>query len=52
MGWGYTSLATLNPGQRRGHLPSRLQGRVRLSFGPTLEEVGAGLDRLAELCGA
>ena len=36
--------------QRRSHLPSRLQGFVRLSYGPTLTEVEEGLDRLERLC--
>ena len=39
----------VNPGQRRGHIPSRLKGFVRLSFGPSLETVRTGLDRLDEL---
>ena len=40
----------VDPGQRRSHLPSRLQGFVRLSFGPPRAEVELGLDRLAEMC--
>jgi len=37
----------VNPGQRRSHIPSRLKGFVRLSFGPDLEQVERGLDRLS-----
>jgi aspartate/methionine/tyrosine aminotransferase len=36
----------VNPGQRRGHLPSRLREYVRISFGPSLDSVQLGLDRL------
>ena len=39
----------VNPGQRRGHLPSRLRQFVRVSFGPEIESVRLGLDRLDEL---
>ncbi len=31
---------------RRSHIPSRLRGTLRLSFGPDIESVRAGLDRL------
>lgn len=40
----------VNPGKRRSHIPSRLHGFVRLSFGPSMAELELGLDRLAELC--
>lgn len=36
----------VDPGRRRGHIPSRLRGYVRLSFGPDLDTVVRGLDRL------
>ncbi len=36
----------VNPGQRRGHLPSRLKEFARISFGPSLESVTLGLDRM------
>lgn len=39
----------VNPGQRRGHLPSRLKSFVRLSFGPSIDSVTLGLDRLDAL---
>jgi aspartate/methionine/tyrosine aminotransferase len=39
----------VNPGQRRSHIPSRLTGFVRLSFGPEMETVNAGLDRLEQM---
>ncbi len=39
----------VNPGNRRSHIPSRLRGYVRFSFGPALPELQRGLDRLAHL---
>ncbi len=39
----------VNPGKRRSHIPSRLKHHVRISFGPSLENVSLGLDRLDEL---
>ncbi|MEQ9497103.1 MAG: pyridoxal phosphate-dependent aminotransferase [Deltaproteobacteria bacterium] len=36
----------VDPGQRRGHIPSRLNPYVRLSFGPAEEQLVRGLDRL------
>ena len=39
----------VNPGQRRAPRASRFQGYVRLSFGPSLEEVARGMDRIGEL---
>ena len=36
----------VNPGQRRAHIPSRLTEYVRLSFGPHIEMLELGLDRL------
>ena len=39
----------VNPGKRRGHIPSRLKQYVRLSFGPSADTVDRGLDRLEEL---
>ena len=37
----------VDPGGRRAHLPSRLEGYVRLSFGPAEPELRRGVDRLA-----
>ena len=42
----------VNPGQRRGHIPSRLKQFVRISFGPNLETVRTGLDRLDRMISA
>ncbi len=39
----------VNPGNRRGHIPSRLNKYVRFSFGPSLLEVERGISRLREL---
>jgi aspartate/methionine/tyrosine aminotransferase len=39
----------VNPGQRRRHIPSRLRQYLRLSFGPSLEEVSRGMERLEGL---
>ncbi|MCO4743220.1 MAG: pyridoxal phosphate-dependent aminotransferase [Proteobacteria bacterium] len=39
----------VNPGKRRSHIPSRLQGYVRLSFGPELAQIERGLDRIEAL---
>ncbi len=39
----------VNPGKRRSHIPSRLKQFVRLSFGPEMETVASGLDRLDAL---
>ena len=39
----------INPGKRRSHIPSRLRQFVRLSFGPELETVDQGLQRLDEM---
>ncbi len=39
----------VNPGQRRRHLPSRLKHFVRLSYGPSIESVELGLERLAAM---
>ncbi len=36
----------VNPGRRRARRLSRFHRRVRLSFGPAIEEVSRGLDRL------
>lgn len=36
----------VNPGKRRSHIPSRLTSYVRLSFGPDMNQVRMGLDRL------
>ena len=39
----------VNPGKRRSHIPSRLKQYVRLSYGPDIETVRRGLDRLDEM---
>lgn len=39
----------INPGRRRSQRLSRFRQHLRLSFGPPLDEVRRGLDRLAEL---
>jgi aspartate/methionine/tyrosine aminotransferase len=39
----------VNPGNRRGHIPSRLKTYVRFSFGPSMAEVERGLSRLKEV---
>jgi N-succinyldiaminopimelate aminotransferase len=39
----------VNPGHRRAQRLSRFHQYVRLSFGPSLAEVGHGLDRLGEM---
>lgn len=36
----------VDPGHRREHIPSRLRGWVRLSFGPDTDTLRQGLDRL------
>jgi N-succinyldiaminopimelate aminotransferase len=39
----------INPGHRRADRPSRFRRHVRFSFGPDLDSLRAGLDRLAAL---
>ena len=39
----------IDPGGRRSHLHSRLASTVRLSFGPDMETLTSGLDRLEAL---
>jgi len=39
----------VNPGQRRGHIPSRLKNYVRISYGPELDSLEAGLSRLEDM---
>jgi hypothetical protein len=39
----------VNPGRRRAQRLSRFHQHVRLSFGPSLDEVSRGLDRLSEM---
>jgi hypothetical protein len=39
----------VNPGRRRSRHLSRFHRRVRLSFGPPMDEVERGLDRIAEM---
>lgn len=42
----------VNPGKRRSHLPSRLKNHIRISFGPHIDTVNLGLNRLEELIAA
>ena len=42
----------INPGRRRSQRLSRFRQHLRLSFGPPIEEVRRGLDRLEEIVGA
>jgi len=42
----------VNPGGRRSRRLSRFHQYVRLSFGPSMDAVSAGLDRLAEMVAA
>ena len=42
----------VNPGHRRSQRLSRFHQHVRLSFGPSIEEVRRGLDRLEEMIAA
>lgn len=39
----------VNPGNRRSHIPSRLNQYVRFSYGPQKEEVYMGLERLTAM---
>ncbi|MCA9540268.1 MAG: pyridoxal phosphate-dependent aminotransferase [Myxococcales bacterium] len=39
----------VNPGNRRSHRPSRFRHHVRFSFGPAIEQIEPGLDRLEHL---
>lgn len=39
----------VNPGRRRSLIPSRLKGYVRLSFGPEMEQIELGLDRIKKV---
>ena len=39
----------VDPGRRRDHIPSRLRNYVRISYGPAMDTVTAGLDRLDAL---
>ncbi|MFT7621773.1 MAG: aspartate/methionine/tyrosine aminotransferase [Myxococcota bacterium] len=39
----------VDPGRRRRHIPSRLKQYVRLSFGPSIDQLEAGLDRLDDM---
>ena len=39
----------VNPGHRRKHVHSRLKGYMRFSYGPPIEELEMGMNRLAEL---
>jgi len=39
----------VNPGQRRRNLSSRLKGFVRISYGPGMEQLRGGLDRLGDM---
>ena len=39
----------VNPGRRRSHIPSRLKGYIRFSFGPELNRLEEGLHRIAKM---
>jgi aspartate/methionine/tyrosine aminotransferase len=39
----------VNPGQRRGQRLARFRQHVRLSFGPSMDEVSHGLDRIGRM---
>lgn len=39
----------VNPGKRRSHIPSRLRKHCRISYGPSIETLRFGLDRLAAI---
>jgi len=39
----------VNPGKRRSHIPSRLRGYVRISYGPDLEQLETGLNRIEKI---
>jgi hypothetical protein len=39
----------VNPGKRRSHIPSRLRKHCRISYGPSIETLRSGLDRLAAI---
>lgn len=42
----------VDPGRRREHIPSRLQGWVRLSYGPDMATLERGLDRIEAVVAA
>jgi aspartate/methionine/tyrosine aminotransferase len=46
------SFFDIDPGKRRGHLASRLNPYVRLSFGPDIDSLRLGLDRLEAMIAA
>ncbi|MEZ4316807.1 MAG: pyridoxal phosphate-dependent aminotransferase [Myxococcota bacterium] len=46
------SFFDVDPGHRRDHIPSRLRGWVRLSYGPDMPTLERGLDRLEALVAA
>lgn len=46
------SFFDVDPGQRRGGRPSRFRHHVRFSFGPKLETLDKGIDRLGEMVAA
>lgn len=39
----------VNPGRRRAHIPSRLKGFVRFSFGPEMSALELGMERLKKV---
>ena len=39
----------VDPGHRRDHIPSRLRNHVRISYGPAMETLQRGVDRLDAL---
>lgn len=41
----------VNPGRRRAHIPSRLKGFVRFSYGPEMQALEKGLGRMEKVLG-
>ena len=39
----------VDPGRRRDHIPSRLRNHVRVSYGPAMEILQRGVERLDSL---
>ena len=39
----------VNPGRRRQHIPSRLKGFIRFSYGPEMQSLEKGLDRIEKV---
>ena len=39
----------VNPGKRRSHIKSRLTNFVRFSFGPSMEELERGVEKIKKI---